>query len=114
MLGVAQNQLERVLAGRQLDTCLGLACSEMKMGLVLWDRFVRIEWFVHVNQQMMMAAVLKIVACMRDAHVAQAEATPKSAFDDRAVLRPNEIQNRILGRGLSLSVGCARHRQQRR
>src|SRR5436190_2074066 len=76
----------------------------MKMGLVLWDRFVRIEWFVHVNQQMMMAAVLKIVACMRDAHVAQDEATPKSAFDDRAVLRPNEIQNRILRRGHSMSL----------
>src|SRR5437660_298414 len=109
MLGIAQDQLESVLAGRQLDTCLGLACSEMKMGLVLWDRFVRIEWFVHVNQQMMMAAVLKIVACVRDTHVAQAEATPKSAFDHGAVLRPNEIQNRILCRGLSLSVGSARH-----
>jgi len=57
MLGIAQNQLESVLAGRQLEACLGLACSEMKMGFVLWDRFVRIKWFVHVDQQMMMAAV---------------------------------------------------------
>src|SRR6266566_8657105 len=105
MPGIAQHQLERVLAGRPLDPCLGLACSEMKMGLVLWDRFVGIEWFVHINQQMMMAAVVKIVARMRDAHVAQTETTPESAFDRGAVLWPNEIQNRILWRGLSLSMG---------
>ena len=38
-----------------------LACSEMKVGLVLWDLLVGNEWFIHINQQMMMAAVLKIV-----------------------------------------------------
>jgi len=38
-----------VLAGRQLDTRLGLTRSEMKMGLVLWDRFVEIERFIHIN-----------------------------------------------------------------
>src|SRR6202022_824562 len=66
MLGIAQHQLESVLAGRQLDARLGLACSEMKMGLVLWNRLVGIEWFIHINQQMMMAAVLKIVARVGD------------------------------------------------
>ena len=49
MLGIAQHQLERVFSGRQLDTCLGLTRSEMKMGLVLWDRFVEIERFIHIN-----------------------------------------------------------------
>ena len=49
MLGIAQHQLESVFAGRQLDTCLGLTRSEMKMGLVLWDRFVEIERFIHIN-----------------------------------------------------------------
>src|SRR3979490_935251 len=85
-----------MFAGRQLDTCLGLARAKMKMRLVLCNRFVGVEWFVHINQQMMMAAVLKIVACMSYAHVAQTEATPKSAFDHGAVLRPHEIENGIL------------------
>ena len=49
MLSIAQHQLESVFAGRQLDTCLGLTRSEMKMGLVLWDRLVEIEWFIHIN-----------------------------------------------------------------
>jgi hypothetical protein len=86
----------------------------MKMGLVLWDRLVGIERFSHIDQQMMMAAVMKIVARVGDTHVAQTKTTPEPAFDHGAVLRPNEIQNRILWRGLSLSVGSARHSRQRR
>src|SRR5690242_17316306 len=113
MLGVPQHQLESVLAGRQLDPCLGLTRSEMKMGLVLWDRLVGIERFIHIDKQMMMAAVMKVVARVGDAHVAQTKATPEPAFDHRAVLRPNEIQDRILWRGLSLCVRCARRKRER-
>src|ERR1700693_2959978 len=114
MLGIAQHQLERVFAGWQLDTCLGLTRSEMKMGLVLRDRLVWIEWFIHINEQMMVSAVLKIVARVGDTHVPQTETTPKPASNRGTVLRPNEIQNRVLWRRLSLSVGSARHRRQRR
>src|SRR6266702_5626720 len=46
MLRVAQHELEGVLAGRQIEACLGLTRSEMKMALVLCDRLVGIEWFV--------------------------------------------------------------------
>src|SRR5436305_4064365 len=112
--GVAQHQLERVVAGRQLDASLGLACSEMKMVLVLGDGFVGIERFVDIDQQMIMSAVLKIVPRMRYAHVAQTETTPKSAFNRGAVLRPNEIKHRIFWRGFSLSVGSERNYRQRR
>ena len=49
MLSIAQYQLKSVFAGWQLDTCLGLTRSEMKMGLVLRDRLVWIEWFIHIN-----------------------------------------------------------------
>ena len=105
MLGIAQHQLKRMFAGRKFDTRLGLARAKMKMRLVLWNRFVGVERFGHINQQMMMAAVLKIVARVGDTHVAQAEATPESALDRGAVLRPHEIQNGIFWRGLSLSPG---------
>jgi hypothetical protein len=63
---------------------------------------------------MMMAAVLKIVACVGDAHVPQTETTPEPASDRSAVLRPNKVHKRILWRGLSLSVGSERHKSQRR
>ena len=65
------------LPGGKLDTGFGLAGAEMKMALVLRDRLVGIERFIHVDQQMMMAAVREIVARMGDAHVAQTEATPE-------------------------------------
>jgi len=114
MLGIAQHELERMFARQQLKACLGLPCAEMKMALVLWDRLVGIEWFVHIDQQMMMAAIVKIVACMGDAHVPQTETTPEPAFDRGAVLRPDKVQNGILWRGLSLSVSGKRHGRQRR
>src|SRR5882672_10283716 len=103
MLGIAEHELKGMFSGWQFDARLGLARAKMKMRLVLWNWFVGVEWFGHINQQMMMAAVLKIVARVGDTHVAQAEATPKSAFDRGAVLRPYEIQNGIFWRGLSLS-----------
>src|SRR3984893_9121701 len=112
MLSIAQHELESVLAGRQLDPCLGLTRSEMKMGLVLWDRLGGVEGVRHIAQQMMMAAVMKIVARVGDAHVAQTKTTPEPAFDHGAVLWPNEIQDRILWRGLSLRARCARHKRQ--
>src|SRR5260370_33087427 len=87
---------------------------EMKMALVLCDRLVGIEWFVDIDEQMMMAAVMKIVPCVGDAHVPQTETTPEPAFDRGAVLRPNKVQNRILWRSLSLSVRGERHGRQRR
>src|SRR6267143_1112350 len=103
MLGVAQHELKSMFSRWKFDTCLGLARAKMKMRLVLCNRFVGIERFGHINQQMMMAAVLEIVARVGDTHVAQAEATPESALDRSAVLRPHEIQNGIFWRGLSLS-----------
>src|ERR1019366_7322942 len=113
MLSIAQHQLESVFAGRQLDTCLGLTRSEMKMGLVLWDRLVEIERFIYINLEMRMGGVLKIIARRGDNHVRQTETTPDPASNRCAVLRPNEIQNRVLWRRLSLSLGSARHKGQR-
>ena len=113
MLGIAQHQLERVLAWRQIDKCLGLTRSEMQMGLVLRDRLFDIERFSHINQHVMMAAVLEIVARMGDSHIPQAKTAPEGTLDGCAVARPDEIENRILWRGLSLRMSGARHRCQR-
>ena len=103
MIGVTQHQLQGMLAGWKFDARLSLTGSKMEVRLVLRNRFVGLERFIHINQQMVMAAVLEIIARMSYAHVAQTEAAPESAFDRGAVLRPHEIQNGILWRGLSLS-----------
>ena len=91
MLGVTQDQLKGMFAGLKLNASFGLTRAEMKMVLVLRDRLIHIERFVHINQQMMMPAVLKIIARVSDTHVAQIEPTPEPSLDRCAVLRPNEI-----------------------
>ena len=103
MFGVAQHQLKRMFTRWKFDTRLGLTRPEMKMRLVLCNRFLGIERFIDINQQMVMAAVLKIVTRMSYAHIAQTETAPKTSFDRRAVLGPHEINKSILRRRLSLS-----------
>ena len=104
MLGIAEHKLKCVLARRQLYTCLGLPCAEMKMVLVLGNCIVWIDRFIDINQQVMMPAIRKIVTRMRNAHVAQTKATPKPSFHRRPVLWPNEIQNGILCSKFPLSA----------
>jgi len=53
---------------------------------------VGIEWFVHIDQQMMMAAIRVFVAGVGYAHVAQTEAAPKTSFNNRAILRPYKVK----------------------
>src|SRR3981189_2654131 len=105
-----------MLAGWKFDARLSLAGSKMEVRLVLRNRFVGIEWFTHIDQQMVMAAVFEIIACMSYPHVAQAKAAPESALDRGGVLRPHEIQKGILRRRLSLGrrrkrQACQSHRQ---
>src|ERR1700730_17187174 len=102
MSGVAQDQLQGMLAGWKFNSGLGLARSEVKMRLVLWNRLIGLDWLIHIDQQMMMAAVLEIIAGVSYAHIAQTEPTPESAFDRGAILRPHEIEKGILWRGPSL------------
>src|SRR5215469_5337143 len=89
--GVTQHQLKRVLAGRQFEMSLSLTRREMYMILVRRDRFVHIERLSDINQQMMMAAIRKIVARVRHPHVAQTKSAPERALDGRTVLWPDEI-----------------------
>ena len=70
----------------------------------VWNGFVGIERLIHIDQQMVVAAVRVAVARVSDPHVAETKAAPKSAFDDGAVLWPYEIQKGIFRRGLPLSV----------
>src|SRR5208283_5370226 len=83
VLGVTEHQLQRVLAGWQFNKRLSLSGAEMKMSLVLWDRLVWVNWFIYVDQQMMMTAVLGITARLGNTHVAKAKPAPKRTLHSR-------------------------------
>ena len=104
MLGITEHQLQRVLAGRQFNTCLSLPRAEVKMCLVLWDRLVWVKWFIYVDQQMMMTAVWGITARLGNTHVAKAKPAPKRTFHSRAIRRPNNIEKGVSGCWSSLRV----------
>jgi hypothetical protein len=104
VLGVAEHQLQRVLAGRQFNMRLSLSGAEMKMCLVLGNRFVWVKRFVYVDQQMVVTAVWGVATRLGDAHVAKAKAAPKGALYSRAVSRPDNIEKGVGGRSRSLRV----------
>src|ERR1700692_1366479 len=93
-----------MFTGWKFDTCFGLPRSKMEMRFVLGDRLLGIDWFTHINQQMVMAAVLEAIARMSYAHISPAKAAPNPAFERRSILRPYEIENGILWRRLPLGI----------
>ena len=80
MFGTTQHKLECVLARRQFNTRLCLARTEVKMVLILRNGIVGVQRFIHVDKQMMVAAICKIIIGMGHAHVAETEAAPECAF----------------------------------
>ena len=58
----------------------------MEMLLVLRNRFVGIERFIDIDQQMMMAAARKLIPGVGDAHPAQAKETPELTGNGRSIL----------------------------
>ena len=58
----------------------------MKMFLVLRNRLAGIERFIYVDQQVMVAAVRKLIARVSDAHPAQSKETPERTGKGRSVL----------------------------
>ena len=112
VVGIPQHELERMLAGWKLDPRFGLTCAEMKMRLVLRDRFVRIERLIDVDQKMVVAAVCVLSpACVRPCCADQSG--PKSAFDGRCRSTATRIEKSILVCGLALSAGGERQAGER-
>ena len=65
----------------QIETNFGLASTEMEVVLVRGNRLVEVKWFVHVDEQMMMAHIWGGVPGVGDTHVAEPETTPEGASD---------------------------------
>jgi hypothetical protein len=96
MLGVVQHQLKRVFPGWQINERLDFTFAEMNGPPIERDRLVGIEGSIHVNQQMVMAAFGGVVARSDNTHVAQAKAAQECAFDDRTILRRDDVQRGVL------------------
>ena len=70
MFCIAKNKLKCMQAGRQVDKRFRLSRTVMEMFLVLRNRFVGIERFIDVDEQMVMAAARKLIARVADTHPA--------------------------------------------
>ena len=68
MIGVAEEQLKRVLAQRKVNCCFGLARSEMQMIEVIRYRLIKRRQ-LGVDQEMVVAGVGLFDARRRHAHV---------------------------------------------
>ena len=85
MVLVAQEQLQRVLAGLELNFRLALAATEMKVVEVVGYRLVE-RWQLGIDQEMMMAGIFPIGARRREAHVLQSEIHGEFRRQHRSIL----------------------------
>ena len=87
---VSQQQLQRVLAGRERDLRLGLAGAVMQMIEVVRNRLVERRQ-VGVDQQMVVTGMLAIQAGGPDPHVPQAEMDRQLGRNGGTVLEIDEV-----------------------
>jgi hypothetical protein len=90
MIGVAEQQLERMFARRQRDGRLRLAGAEVQMVFVVRNRFVE-RWQRLIDEQMMMPAVGRIDAGAHDRHVVQTKAHLQCDRHGSAVGRGDDV-----------------------
>ena len=57
MFGITENELQRVRARRKVDLRLCLSPAEMQMMFIRRDRYIKVQFLVHINEQMMMTGV---------------------------------------------------------
>ena len=101
MRPVPQHQLECMLARWQFNNRLSLTSAEMKMSLVLWDRLVRVEGVIYVDQQMVVTSVRFVDTGRRNPHAGETKLHLKRIGDGVAILRADDI-DRGIGRGSGL------------
>jgi hypothetical protein len=109
MRPVSQHELKRVFSGRQFNKRLGLPGAEMKMLLVLRDRFIRVQRLIGVDQEMVVAGVRRLDSRGRDAHAREAELHPERTGDDIAVLRANATPAAASRGNVVLFCGLGNH-----
>ena len=74
----------------------------MKMVLVLWDRFIWVQFLIYIDQQMLVTCVWRVDAGGRNTHARETKLHPKRTGDGVTVLRADDIDKGI-GRASGLS-----------
>ena len=69
MVGIGKNELQSVLARRQIEPGLGLTTAIMQMVLIRRYRLVRVERLSNINEQMVMSTVRMSIAGVCHTHV---------------------------------------------
>src|ERR1700722_19405395 len=90
MVGVAQQQLQRVRSGGEREFSFRLAAAEMEMVLVVGNRLVEGRQ-IRVDEEVMVPRVGPLRSRRRNAHPMQAEMDCRFWSDDGAVLDVDEF-----------------------
>ena len=69
----------------QFNKRLSLSGTKMKMCLVLWDRFIRVQWFIYIDQQMVVTCVWPVDAGWRNAHARETKQHLKRIGDSVSI-----------------------------
>ena len=67
MVGVAEHQLQRVLAWRQGDLCFCLGLTKMQVPRVFRDRLAKI-WWRNIHEQVVVARIWRGIAGRGQSH----------------------------------------------
>ena len=104
MVGISENELQNMFTRWELKAGLGLSCAKVNVLFIGWDRFVRLNRLVCIDQEMMVAGVRRSVARMGDTHVAQPEPNREAASDPLTVARIYNVERGVRwGRCLRLN-----------
>ena len=61
---------------RQFNKRLSFSGAEMKMVLVLWDRFILVQFLNYIDQQMLVTCVWRVDAGGRNTHARETKLHP--------------------------------------
>src|SRR5665213_2721000 len=86
---IPQEQLQRVLTGRQGDFRFGLGVAKMQMIEIVGNRIVHRRQF-GINQQVVVSGVWAIDARTSQFHAAQSKTNCKLGWDSRPILKIDE------------------------
>ena len=70
MVGIAENELQSVLARGQVEPSFGLTAAKMHVVFIRRNRLVRIKRLININEQMVMSTVRVSIAGVCHPHVA--------------------------------------------
>lgn len=118
---VSQQELERMLSGRQAHFSLSLAGTKMQVREVIWNRLIE-RGQLGIDQQMMVSRVLSIGARRGYSHAAKPEVDDRFGRQCVAILDVYEIDGSARGgrrgstarRGLAMSGAAGRNPDQDR